>query len=68
VAGQTGPGSADGVTGHAGSGSADGVTATALATGEWLLRAPDASALADAIAAVPRPPGRLRVAIDPRHL
>jgi len=68
VAGQAGPGSADGVAGQAGSGSADGVTATALATGEWLLRAPDASALADAIAAVPRPPGRLRVAIDPRHL
>jgi len=68
VAGHGGPGPADGVTGQAGPGPADGVTATALATGEWLLRAPDATALADAIALVPRPPGRLRVAVDPHHI
>ncbi len=56
------------VAGHAVPGPPTGVDATALATGEWLLRAPDATVLADAMAAVPRPPGRLRVAVDPRHL
>jgi primosomal protein N' (replication factor Y) len=33
--------------------------------GQWLVKAPDATTLADALAAVPRPPGRLRVAVDP---
>jgi primosomal protein N' (replication factor Y) len=31
----------------------------------WLLRAPDHRALADALAAAPRPPGRLRIEVDP---
>ena len=31
----------------------------------WLVRAPDADTLADALAAVERPQGRLRVAVDP---
>ena len=31
----------------------------------WLVRAPDADTLADALATVERPPGRLRVAVDP---
>jgi primosomal protein N' (replication factor Y) len=31
----------------------------------WLVKAADATALADGLAAVPRPPGRLRVAVDP---
>jgi hypothetical protein len=31
----------------------------------WLVKAPDAAALADGLAAVPRPAGRLRVAVDP---
>jgi primosomal protein N' (replication factor Y) len=31
----------------------------------WLVKAPDATALADGLAAVPRPAGRLRVAVDP---
>ena len=33
--------------------------------GEWLLRAPDHRTLCDALAATPRPPGRLRLAVDP---
>jgi primosomal protein N' (replication factor Y) len=32
---------------------------------EWLVKAPDARTLADALAAVPRPAGRLRVAVSP---
>jgi primosomal protein N' (replication factor Y) len=31
----------------------------------WLVRAPDHVALCDALAAAPRPPGRLRVEVDP---
>jgi primosomal protein N' (replication factor Y) len=31
----------------------------------WLLRAATSAALADALAAVPRPPGRLRIEVDP---
>jgi primosomal protein N' (replication factor Y) len=33
--------------------------------GRWLIRAADHGALADALASVPRPPGRLRVEVDP---
>ena len=33
--------------------------------GVWSVRAPDASTLADLLAAVGRPPGRLRVEVDP---
>jgi primosomal protein N' (replication factor Y) len=33
--------------------------------GRWLLRAPDHRTLSDALAAAPRPPGRLRVEVDP---
>lgn len=36
--------------------------------GTWLARAGDHQALCDALAAVPRPPGRLRVAVDPRRI
>jgi primosomal protein N' (replication factor Y) len=35
---------------------------------EWLVKAPDPATLADALAAVARPPGRLRVAVDPARL
>jgi len=35
------------------------------ADGRWLLRAPDHQVLCDALAATPRPPGRLRVSVDP---
>jgi primosomal protein N' (replication factor Y) len=34
-------------------------------SGQWLLRAPDHAVLCDALAATPRPPGRLRIAVDP---
>ena len=33
--------------------------------GSWLVRAPDPDALADLLAAVERPGGRLRVEVDP---
>ena len=33
--------------------------------GRWLVRAPDHRALCDALAAVPRPAGRLRIEVDP---
>jgi primosomal protein N' (replication factor Y) len=36
--------------------------------GRWLVRATDAATLADALAAVERPPGRLRVRVDPMRL
>jgi primosomal protein N' (replication factor Y) len=36
--------------------------------GWWLLRAPDPTALADACASVSRPPGRLRLRVDPVRL
>ena len=36
--------------------------------GRWLLQAPDHRTLCDALAAVPRPPGRLRVEVDPLRI
>jgi primosomal protein N' (replication factor Y) len=36
--------------------------------GRWLVRAPDHGTLADALAATARPPGRLRVEVDPRRV
>src|SRR5205807_8749784 len=33
--------------------------------GQWLVRAPDHHVLGDSLAAASRPPGRLRVAVDP---
>ncbi len=38
------------------------------ADGRWLIRAPDHTSLTAALAAVPRPPGRLRVAVDPTRI
>jgi primosomal protein N' (replication factor Y) len=38
------------------------------ADGRWLVRAPDHRMLCDALAAVPRPPGRLRIAVDPLRM
>jgi primosomal protein N' (replication factor Y) len=35
------------------------------ADGRWLVRAPDHQRLCDALAAAPRPAGRLRVNVDP---
>jgi primosomal protein N' (replication factor Y) len=36
--------------------------------GHWLLRAPDHQVLCDALAATPRPPGRLRIEVDPLRI
>jgi primosomal protein N' (replication factor Y) (superfamily II helicase) len=38
------------------------------ADGRWLVRAPDHATLADALALATRPPGRLRVEVDPRRV
>ena len=45
-----------------------GIEALGPSDGDWLLRASDHRTLCDALAATPRPPGRLRVAVDPRRL
>lgn len=42
-----------------------GVQVLGPADGAYLVRAPDHQTLCDALAATPRPPGRLRVAVDP---
>jgi len=42
-----------------------GVEVRGPSDGRWLLRAADHAVLCDAIAAVPRPPGRLRIEVDP---
>jgi primosomal protein N' (replication factor Y) (superfamily II helicase) len=36
--------------------------------GRWLVRAPSAATLADALSQIDRPPGRLRLEVDPRRL
>jgi primosomal protein N' (replication factor Y) len=48
---------------------ADGVDVLGPSSaGRWLARAEDHGHLCDRLAAVPRPPGRLRVAVDPLRL
>jgi primosomal protein N' (replication factor Y) len=42
-----------------------GVEVLGPSDGRWLLRAPDHRTLCDALAATPRPAGRVRVAVDP---
>src|SRR5690606_28835789 len=42
-----------------------GVDVLGPADGRWLLRAPDHATLCDALAGLPRPPGRLRLVVDP---
>jgi primosomal protein N' (replication factor Y) len=42
-----------------------GIELLGPADGRWLVRAPDHRALCDALAGIERPPGRLRVAVDP---
>jgi primosomal protein N' (replication factor Y) len=44
------------------------VSVTGPSAGRWLVRAPTWEALADALAAVSRPPGKVRVEVDPRRL
>jgi len=46
-------------------GSPTGVTVQGPVDGAWRLRAPDHQVLCDALAAVARPPGRLRIEVDP---
>ncbi len=43
----------------------DGLTVSSVNADRWLVRAPDHTALCDALAAVARPPDRLRVEVDP---
>ena len=43
----------------------EGVELLGPTDGRWMLRAPDHATLCHALAAVPRPPGRLRVEVDP---
>jgi primosomal protein N' (replication factor Y) (superfamily II helicase) len=45
-----------------------GVEVLGPSGGRWLVRAPDHGTLADALAAVDRPSGRLRVAVDPLRI
>lgn len=45
-----------------------GVEVQGPVDGTWRLRAPDHATLCDALAAVERPPGRLRLAVDPLRL
>jgi primosomal protein N' (replication factor Y) (superfamily II helicase) len=46
-------------------GTPTGVEVLGPSGGRWLFRAPDHRSLCDALAAVERPPGRLRIAVDP---
>ncbi len=48
-----------------GLGAVGTVEVSSMDTDRWLARAPDHVVLCDALAAVPRPPGRLRVEVDP---
>jgi primosomal protein N' (replication factor Y) len=43
----------------------EGLRVSAIESDRWLVRAPDHRTMADALAAVPRPPERLRVEVDP---
>ena len=60
------------VSGEAGAafveGLGPGVEVLGPSDGRWLVRAADHEALSDALAATARPPGRLRVEVDPRRV
>ncbi|HVF14859.1 MAG TPA: hypothetical protein VM942_09690 [Acidimicrobiales bacterium] len=45
-----------------------GVEVLGPSDGRWLVRAPDHAVLCDALGAIVRPPGRLRVEVDPRRV
>lgn len=49
-------------------GEPPGIEVRGPADGAWLVRADDSATLADALAAVERPKGRLRVAVDPLRI
>ena len=46
-------------------GTPEGVEVVASAEGHWLVRAPDQASLSNALGSVRRPPGRLRIEVDP---
>jgi primosomal protein N' (replication factor Y) len=46
----------------------DALEVSETGDGRWLVRAPDHRVLCDALSAMPRPPGSLRVAVDPTDL
>ena len=48
-------------------GSPDGIDVMGPRDGSWLVRAPDHDHLSDALLAVSRPAGRLRLEVDPRR-
>jgi primosomal protein N' (replication factor Y) len=60
LSGEGAPAFASGVAGH--------TEVLDLGDGRWLARAPDHPALCDALAATPRPRGRLRIEVDPLRL
>ncbi len=64
VSGPAAPGYVDGLKANAG----PGVAIAEPQAGQWLVRAPDHSVLCSLFAAVERPPGRLRVAVDPLRI
>lgn len=49
----------------AGFGKSDGVVALGPVDGVWRIQAPDHERLSQVLAAAPRPPGRLRIEVDP---
>jgi len=49
-------------------GDVAGIEVRGPVDGMWQLRADDHTALGNALAAVPRPPGRLRIEVDPRRV
>lgn len=65
VAAVSGAGAAAFVAALAGRPGAGRVDVLGPSSDRWLLRAVDHAALCDALAATPRPPGRLRIEVDP---
>jgi primosomal protein N' (replication factor Y) len=55
----------DALRARVGEGAAPELEVLGPADGRWLVRAPDHEQLSDALAAAPRPTGRLRVNVDP---
>ena len=49
-------------------GSPTGLEVVEAGDDRWWLRAPDHERLCDALAATPRPPGRLRIEVDPLRI
>lgn len=60
--------SGPGAAGYAAGIAAQGLQVMGPSGDEWMVKAPTAGALADALAAAPRPAERVRVAVDPARL